>query len=179
MKWPLVLIPAILGLAPAAMAQASPLAQLVDPPPHQNLTFVEPTEFDIRWTATTSGSPLDHTATLIASQTQIQTALGLGGAPPSSTDIQTYFGGQAPVFAGWTIHAPGDTTMHVSGVTPGQVYFLAVTAVDQAGGYDGVFTLSRNVARIKPSTELQPPMVDITSPEPDSVHTPVVTAALT
>jgi len=179
MKWHLALIPfaaAILELAPGTAA-AGPQAQL-DLPPIFGNTYTEPSAFYVRWTVTTSGSALDHSATLVASEEQIQQALFLGQAPPSGADLQKYFGDQAPGFAGWTVHAPGDTTVHVSNVTPGKVYYLAVTAVDQAGAYDGIFTTSRNIMRFKPTTEFQAPFVQITSPTPDSVNAPVVPAAL-
>jgi hypothetical protein len=179
MNFRIALVPliAVFGFVLPEAAAASPLAK-IDLPPIPTGTYTEPSAFYVGWTVTTSGSPLDHSATLVASEVEIQSALHLGTVTPSGSDLQQYFGGQAPGFAGWTAHAPGDTTVHVSNVTPGQVYYLAVTAVDQAGAYDGTFTTSRNVMRFKPTTEFQAPFVTITSPTPDSVNAPVVPAAL-
>jgi len=95
------------------------------------------------WTALPSpGTLLDHLASLIVSEHQIQEALGLGSATPTSAQLQEYFASQAPDFAGWTVFAPSVTHQHIETVADGQVYYFALTAVDNLGSYIGTFTFA-------------------------------------
>jgi hypothetical protein len=162
------ILAAALTLAVARPGSAGPQAVILSPPISSQFVTLEPVSFDVTWTVTLSGSPLDHYATRIASQMEVQEALGLGNLPPTPAELQQYFGSQAPGFVGWDVHPPDQTTLHVEGLTPDQVYYLALTAVDQAGGYDGIFDASRNLLRFKPSTQLVPPFVAILSPVPSA-----------
>lgn len=156
-------------------AVADPQATILTPKHTANMVRLVLSSFDVQWTVSLSGSPLDHYATRIVSQQEVQDALQLGSSTqPAPWQLQQYFASQAPGFAGWEVHPPGQTSMHVESPTPGRVYYLALTAVDQAGGFDGIFDLSRNLLRFKPTTEEQPPLATISSPKPSSSATATV-----
>src|SRR5262249_59150385 len=97
----------------------------------------------------------------LVSQSTIQEARGLGGAPPNPQNIQDFFSQDAPNFSDWDSVSADTTFKQYEGVTPGQVWFFAVVSFDIAGAYEPRFNLNNNVLRFKPSTELQAPALTV------------------
>lgn len=159
-----------LVLALAIPASASPQARVTFPVPASVTTVITRPSFDILWTADAgSGPPLDHYVGKLVSEKEIQNALQLGNSPPTPAELQQYFGGQAPDFIGWQTFPLTETKSQVENLTAFQNYYFALTVVDQAGGFDGVFDLTRNLLRFRTTTDITAPAVQIRSPTPSDV----------
>jgi hypothetical protein len=92
----------------------------------------------------------------------VQQALGLGGVKPSSGQLQEFFSEDAEGgFATWDSVPPDSTFTQVEGLTPGQRWYFAVTAFDEAGAYEPRFLLDHNLLQFRPSTALQAPTITV------------------
>jgi hypothetical protein len=98
----------------------------------------------------------------LTSQATIQQALGLGGVPPSSSDLQDFFSEDSENnFATWDSVPPDSAFAQLEGLTPGQTWYFAVVAFDEAGAYEPRFLRDNNLLQFKPATTLQAPKITI------------------
>jgi len=143
----------------------APATTITSPPPNRLITAITAPAVIIRWNGQDADGvltqrPIKYRYKLV-SQTLIQQALGLGSAAPSPKDLQKFFSQEAPTFASWD-SVPADSTFkQYEGLTPGQIWFFAVSAVDEAGAYEPRFNLDSNLLRFKPDTQLQAPALTI------------------
>jgi hypothetical protein len=88
--------------------------------------------------------------------------MGLGGAQPSPADLQDFFSEDAEnKFTAWDSVPPDSTFKQIEGLTPGQTWYFAVVAFDEAGAYEPRFLLDNNLLQFLPSTSLQAPKITL------------------
>lgn len=143
----------------------APSTNITDPPPSRLVSAITAPSVRIQW----QGQDLDGVITQrpvkyrykLASQSVVQQALGIGSRTPSQAELQAFFSQEAPLFASWD-SLPADTTYkEYEGLTPGQFWFFAVSAVDEAGAYEPRFNLDNNLLKFKPDTQLQAPRLTV------------------
>ena len=144
----------------------APMTTITDPIPSRFQIIHTAPSVLIRW----SGQDPDGVGTQdpvkyrfkIVLQATIQEALGLGAYPPSPADLQRYFSDGLPAaFATWD-SVPAETTWkQYESLTPEQVWFFAVSALDEAGAYEPRFNLDTNLLRFQPGTRVEAPRITI------------------
>jgi hypothetical protein len=100
----------------------------------------------------------------LVSESAIQDSLGLGNIDPVNRDLQAYFDGSAPHFADWDSVPPDSAFKSYQDITPGQSWFFAVIAIDEAGAYEPRFLIGNNVLKFKSTFEISPPKISVSSP---------------
>jgi hypothetical protein len=141
----------------------APLTQITSPLPSRFTPAVVPISFQVDWEGidedgVTSSLPT-HYKHRLASVLEIQDALGLGSAMPTLADLHGFFSMGAPAFADWD-SVPGNSPLaNVEGLTPGQHYYFAVVAFDEAGAYEPRFLADNNLLHAYTSTTLRPPLI--------------------
>jgi hypothetical protein len=139
----------------------APSTSISDPPPSRLTIAITTPAVIIRWTGQDQDGVLTQRPIKykykLASQSLVQNVLGLGTTSPSPGDLQRFFSQEAPGFASWDSVPAESTFKQYEGLTPGQIWFFAVSAVDEAGAYEPRFNLDSNLLRFKPGTQLQAP----------------------
>jgi hypothetical protein len=143
----------------------APSTSISDPPPSRLTVAITAPAVIIRWTGQDQDGvitqrPIKYKYKLV-SQSLVQQALGLGSTSPSQGDLQRFFSQEAPGFASWDSVPAESTFKQYEGLTPGQIWFFAVSAVDEAGAYEPRFNLDSNLLRFKPDTQLQAPILTV------------------
>src|SRR5262249_46482160 len=113
----------------------APVTQITSPTTGALVTRTTPPSVRIEWRGTdpdregegVAGPPRLYKFKLV-SQSTIQQARGLGGAPPSPQNIQDFFSTDAPNFSDWDSVSADTTFKQYEGVTPGQIWYFAVVS---------------------------------------------------
>jgi hypothetical protein len=118
--------------------------QITSPRPNQLVEPVLPPTFRIHWEGTdpdgqTTQRPVKYKFRLI-SDTDTEFPLQLAIANPDS--MRRFY---APGFAGWDSLSGDSTATTYSNLVPDHHYLFVITAIDEAGDYDPVFTLDKNM----------------------------------
>lgn len=145
----------------------APTARITVPTPNRLTVAATATSVTFQWIGTDpdgSGDkkPVKYKVRLEDQQT-IQRALGIGTVTPNPTELSTYFSQEAPGYASWDSVSAESTFRRYEGLNPGQIYYFAVIAIDEAGAYDPRFDLDRNLIRFRPSSERFAPKLTVTN----------------
>lgn len=137
----------------------APQTQILDPPTSRLTIAPTAPSVTISWTGrdedgVLSQKPIKYKYKL-ASENVILVALGVSTL--GQADLQKFFSQEAPNFASWDSLPPDSTFKRFEGLTPGQIWYFAVVAFDEAGAYEPRFNLDNNLLRFKPGTQLRPP----------------------
>jgi hypothetical protein len=144
----------------------APTTQVVFPQPSRLLTAVTPPGVRIRWVGSdpdgvAHDTPLRYKYRIDPVE-EIRRELGLPDrATPGPTELQAYYLREAPGFASWDSVPAESTFADYAALTPGKVWFFAVTGFDEAGAYDPLFTRDRNILVFQPSTQVVPPRITV------------------
>jgi hypothetical protein len=142
----------------------APVTNILEPSPTSQSTASTTPSVTIRWVGQdqdglTTQRPVKYKFRL-ASEGTIKAALGLTVAP-NQVALQRFFGADAPEFAAWDSVPADSASKSYEGLTPGQIWFFAVTAIDEAGAYEPRFNLNNNLLRFRPSRNLLAPPITI------------------
>jgi len=155
--------------APATMAffgaNIAPEVAIVDPRPNAVFTRITGTSLEIRWT----GRDLDGQIT----KYKYRLFGVLNPDFPAIPDFISFVRGDpdslrrlyAPDFASWDSVGPDVQSVRYTGLTPNTIYLFAITAFDDAGDYDPVFSLNKNLLRFAVTNDSRVfPLICVSSP---------------
>ena len=122
----------------------APTVQITSPRPSRLIQQVLPPSFVIRW----EGSDPDGQSTQrpvkykfkVLSDADPEFPIDLAISRPDS--LRNFY---APSFAGWDSLSGDSTSVTYKNFIPGQRYLFVITAIDEAGDYDPVFSLDKNI----------------------------------
>jgi hypothetical protein len=146
----------------------APQSQIEVPRPIRLLAVPTPPTLVIRWSGSDPDGvetdfPVEYRVKAVSTVT-IQDELGLGSQAPTAADIQEYFSLGAPDFTSWKSVPSDSTFLRLEGLTLGREYYVAVSAVDEAGAYEPRFLVGYNVLRFRPTTDLLAPVITVFNP---------------
>jgi hypothetical protein len=134
----------------------APSVTIVSPPPSEVFTTITGTSVEIRWSGQdadgqivkykhrlfTEHNPdfpgIDNFVSFIIANPTFLTNIYAPVFGPSE---------KCPTCTSWDSVGPDVSSARFSGLTPGQLYLFAITAFDDQGAYDPVFSTSRNLLR--------------------------------
>jgi hypothetical protein len=123
----------------------APSVQIVSPRPTALATPILPLSFSIRWRGEDpdgpSGMPVAYKWTLL-DDTNPDYELAI--VDPDSLRRK-----YAPGFTGWNTQAAESTSITLQNLVPQRGYVFAITAIDDHGDYDPVFSLNKNLLRFR------------------------------
>lgn len=146
----------------------APQSQITSPRARRLLETITHPSVTIHWSGTdpdgvTTDQPVHYKYRIVSERT-IQDSLGLGSIKPFPLEIQTFFGASAPSFADWDSVPPDSTFRSFDSLTPGQTWYFAVVAFDEAGAHEPRFLLGNNVISFRPTINLSPPKITVSNP---------------
>lgn len=145
----------------------APKTQILSPSPSRLAADITPSTVTIRWRGDDPDGANGHVPVRfkyrVVSRSQVQNDLGLGSIVPSASDLQGYFSKDAPGFATWDSVPPESSFARYETLPVGQIHYFAVVAFDDAGAYEPIFDLDRNVLQFKPSTEVIGPRLTVSN----------------
>ena len=125
----------------------APVVYIVDPAPNSVFTPITPTSLDIRWT----GSDLDGQIVKYKYRLFGAHNPDFPGIPDfisfATNDPNAFRDLYTPGFQGWDSVGPETTSVRYSNLVPNQLYLFAITAFDDDGDYDPVFSANKNILK--------------------------------
>lgn len=138
----------------------APETQITSPVPSRLMDAITPTSFEVQWDGTDPDGVLTQEPTKyktrLASIAEIQLALELGDATPTSIDIQNFFADEVYTnFPGWDSLSADTPQEQLTGLTPASKYYFAVVSFDEASAFESRFLLDNNVLQFRVEDPVQ------------------------
>ena len=145
----------------------APKTQILSPSPSRLGPAMTASTITIRWRGTDPDGADRSTPVRfkyrLASRSQIQARLSLGSLAPTASDLQEFFGSDAPAFTTWDSVPPESAFARYESLPVSQIQFFAVVAIDEAGAYEPRFDLDRNLLQFRPSSEALGPRLTVSN----------------